>query len=94
MSKLVRDAKSSGQEIWYITAPASVPLSALKQVNLRDVAQGQAVLTYKEQQYAFVEDKEGTADSTRILIPEEDGMQVGILNAQVEIPFTPKLIMV
>src|SRR6516164_3177590 len=35
----------AGKQLWYITAPASVPISAVKQVSLQDVQLGKPALS-------------------------------------------------
>jgi hypothetical protein len=60
----------TGKQLWYITAPASVPISAVKQVSLQDVQLGKPALSLDGRNYGFVQDQAGDRDFTKVLIPD------------------------
>jgi len=60
----------AGKQLWYITAPASVPISAVKQVSLQDVQLGKPALSLGDRHYGFVQHQAGDSDFTKVLIPE------------------------
>jgi hypothetical protein len=60
----------AGKQLWYITAPVSVPISAVKQVSLEDVKPGKLAMCFSGREYGFVRDQRGEFDSTKVLIPE------------------------
>jgi DNA-directed RNA polymerase I subunit RPA34.5 len=62
----------AGKQLWYITAPASVPISAVKQVSLQDVQLGKPALSLGGRDYGFVQDQAGDRSFTNVLIPEEN----------------------
>lgn len=67
-----------GKQIWYITAPASLPLHALTSVSLPAVLAGQPVLTHRGQDYGFIRDDAGAAPThTHILVPAPAARQRG-----------------
>ena len=51
----------AGKQIWHITAPASVPLTSVKEVSSKIIADGGSILTYKKTEYGLVPN----ADSER-----------------------------
>jgi hypothetical protein len=63
----------TGKQLWYITAPASVPISAVKQVSLENVHQGKSVLSLNGQEYGFVQDQTKDKGYTKIMVPNEKG---------------------
>jgi hypothetical protein len=62
----------AGKQLWYITAPASVPISAIKQVSLQDVQLGNPSLSLDGCDFGFVQDQAGDRSFTKVLIPEEN----------------------
>jgi hypothetical protein len=60
----------AGKQLWYITAPASVPISAVKQVSLRDVQLGRPALSLNGHDYGFVQEQAGNQSNTKVLIPD------------------------
>jgi hypothetical protein len=62
----------AGKQLWYITAPASVPISSVKQVSLQDVQLGKPALSLGGRDYGFVQDQAGDRSFTNVLIPEEN----------------------
>jgi DNA-directed RNA polymerase I subunit RPA34.5 len=43
----------AGKQVWHITAPASIPLDAIKEFNVDAVRNGNPILTHSERQYGF-----------------------------------------
>lgn len=60
----------AGKQLWYITAPVSVPISAVKQVSLRDVQLGRPALSLNGHHYGFVEEQAGDVGNSKALIPD------------------------
>jgi hypothetical protein len=69
----------AGKQLWYITAPASVPISAVKQVSLQNVQLGKPALAFGGREYGFVQDQVGEGGFTKVLIPEgnSDAYRIG-----------------
>jgi hypothetical protein len=69
----------AGKQLWYITAPASVPISAVKQVYLQDIQLGKPALAFGGREYGFVQDQVGEEGFTKVLIPEgnSDAYRIG-----------------
>ncbi|KAI5309905.1 hypothetical protein KEM55_002160 [Ascosphaera atra] len=62
-----------GKQVWHITAPASVPLSSIKQLALDAVAQGQPILSHDGKQYRLREEQLGLDTSKHLLVPNKQG---------------------
>lgn len=71
--ELFRKSALQGKEIWYIVAPASVPLDSLKEVSLRDINKGKAVVSLKNDEYGFVEETEKAGNPAGIIAPDRSG---------------------
>ena len=72
----------AGKELWYITAPASVPLTQLKEVALEEVRLGNPVLSHEGSQYRFLSGKQDAGNELRMFLPDQTGetYQPGELN--------------
>ncbi|KAI9771491.1 MAG: hypothetical protein M1840_002111 [Geoglossum simile] len=81
-SELLSPPNLAGKQIWYITAPASVPVSNLKEVSTQKVMNGEAVLSYKGSEYGFVSLDEAAAGSSQavLLVPGKEGYQLAGTN--------------
>lgn len=64
-------AKSNlkGKQIWYFTAPASVPISEIKTMSLQDAKDGNPILKHNEGNYAFLQDSTEDKTYTKIMVP-------------------------
>jgi len=63
---------SAEKQIWYITAPANVPLSSLKELALDKLVEGEPVMTCKDVDYSFTTD-DTARPTTSIMLPSENG---------------------
>lgn len=70
VSEVFGRSNLAGKQLWYITAPASVPISAVKQVSLQDVQLGKPALSLGGRHYGFVQDQAADSGFTKVLIPE------------------------
>lgn len=67
-SQLLQDSNLQGKEVWYITAPASVPLSTIKEFSLQGVEEHKEILSYNGDDYAFVPDASEARAHTKIMV--------------------------
>lgn len=72
-SKLLSQSKLAGKQIWYITAPASLPITSIKSVALKDVQKGKPVATINGESYGFQKDEGTEKDNTKLLVPSREG---------------------
>ena len=73
VSKLLSQSKLAGKQIWYITAPASLPITSIKSVALKDVQKGKPVATINGQSYGFQKDEGPEKDNAKLLVPSREG---------------------
>lgn len=75
-----------GKQIWYFTAPAGVPISAIQSMSLQDAKDGNPVLNHKGRDYAFLQDSTGDKTYTKIMIPNsaEKGYNTGTYSESLE----------
>jgi len=68
-------SKMEGKQIWYITAPASLPVTVVQDLTIPlDAAQkGLPVLTHNGDDYRLAFDDPAAASSFRLLIPNKKG---------------------
>jgi hypothetical protein len=64
-----------GKEIWYFTAPASLSLSSIEQMSLKDAKAGKAILNHKGNEYGFIRVAAEDKTYTKIMVPHgsDDG---------------------
>jgi hypothetical protein len=73
---------SAEKEIWYISAPASLPITALQEVSLGRFAKQQPIMTHDGAKYALVSDP-AARDATRVLLPDKGKNGYEVLSAPV-----------
>lgn len=67
-------AQLEGKQVWHITAPADLSISALTEVALDSIQSGKPVLSHKGVDYVMSEDKGAqSGNATLVLLPEKDG---------------------
>ncbi|KAI9834203.1 MAG: hypothetical protein M1819_003041 [Sarea resinae] len=72
-SRLFTTSNLAGKQLWHISAPASVPITAIKEVALDAVQQGEAVVHHKGADYGFVCEESATKMPTKVLAPSQTG---------------------
>lgn len=70
-------AKMEGKQVWYITAPASLPVTVVQDLTIpMDSAhKGLPVLTHNGDDYRLAFDNPSAASSFRLLIPNKKGQE-------------------
>ncbi|KAH7369836.1 DNA-directed RNA polymerase I subunit RPA34.5-domain-containing protein [Rhexocercosporidium sp. MPI-PUGE-AT-0058] len=71
-SQMLKKSSLEGKQIWYFTAPASVPISSIKAMSLLDATNGKSVLTHDGNDYGFIKDSVEDTAYTRIMVPSSD----------------------
>lgn len=61
-----------GKQIWHITAPASVHISAIKEVPIQKVATGESILSYKGADYGLVTEADEDCNEKVLLVPSSN----------------------
>ncbi|KAF2399741.1 hypothetical protein EJ06DRAFT_530546 [Trichodelitschia bisporula] len=73
--KFLSAEQLQGKQLWYITAPANVPITELKEVALEKISNNEPVFAHDGMDFAFVQDEEA-ATSTRIAVPRSKGFEI------------------
>ena len=68
-SQMFEKSNLKGKQIWYFTAPASVPISSIESMSLLDVKAGEPVLKHKNDDYGFMQDSAEDKTYTKIMVP-------------------------
>ncbi|KAH8791568.1 DNA-directed RNA polymerase I subunit RPA34.5-domain-containing protein [Hyaloscypha finlandica] len=64
-----------GKQIWYFTAPASLPVSAIAQMSWKDATDGKPIINHNGNEYGFMRDSAEDKTYTKIMVPDgsDDG---------------------
>ncbi|KAL8844417.1 MAG: hypothetical protein Q9176_001327 [Flavoplaca citrina] len=76
-----------GKQIWYITAPASVPLSLIKDVSIRNDTARASILSDKTAEYGLIEEPNGENGENLLLIPSPENIGYRPLGTRIEKTF-------
>jgi len=77
-SKLFKEADLEGKQIWYFTAPGSVPISSIQHMSLQDAKDGKKIFSHNGKDYGFVQDVAEDKTYTKIMVPSsKDGYRAG-----------------
>ena len=68
-AQLFKKSNLAGKKVWYFTAPASVPITTIKQISLRDIKKGNTTCSYDGVDYGFLEDSVSDITKDRVLVP-------------------------
>lgn len=68
-SQMLKKSSLKGKQIWYFTAPSSIPISKIEQMSMVDADAGKAILNYEGGDYGFVQDSTGDINYTQIMVP-------------------------
>lgn len=75
ISNLFSKSNLAGKEIWYITAPVSVPASAITKVSIEN---SKADISHNGNDYTFVQDVAGDDKSTKLLVPDSSSQDYSL----------------
>ena len=77
-SQLFKKSRLEGKQIWYITAPSSIPVTEIENLSLGRARIGSAAFAYVGNKFGFFED--ATLDKSRIKLvlpkPSAEGYQL------------------
>jgi hypothetical protein len=82
VKKIFDDARRDNQQIWYFSAPASLPISVLEEmeINPENANTDLPVLTHEGASYGLTIGKQDALHRMKILIPSEDGAKYKLLD--------------
>lgn len=73
VAHMFKKSSLEGKEVWYFTAPASLPISSIEQVSLRDARSSKAMVTHDGNEYGFIPDSADDKTYTKIMVPHGSG---------------------
>ena len=78
-SQLFKKSNLEGKQIWYMTAPASVPISSIQKTSLVKITNGNAVLSHNGNDYRIIQDSSEDITYTKVMVPKssDDGYRAG-----------------
>lgn len=86
VAKFFNEAKQQGKQIWYFTAPASIPIEVVEKLEIPlDRAQkGQSILSHNGDDYGVAFEDASTARTIKLVIPNKNGDQYRMMNGSVD----------
>ncbi|KAI1098091.1 DNA-directed RNA polymerase I subunit RPA34.5-domain-containing protein [Jackrogersella minutella] len=79
-------ANLEGKQVWYFTAPASLPITVLKdiEIDLSKATTGEALLNHKGDDYGLDLESRATSTQIQLLIPSRGGDKYAALNRGID----------
>ena len=76
---IFKRSKLQGKQIWYFTAPASLPISSIGHMSLKDAIDSKPIVNHEDMEYGFVRDSAEDRTYTKIMVPNgsDDGYRMG-----------------
>lgn len=66
---IFRKPSLEGKQIWYFTAPSSLPISSIGQMSLKGATNGKPIVNHNGNDYGFVRDSAEDKTYTKIMVP-------------------------
>lgn len=80
VAKFFSKAQLEGKQVWYITAPASLPVTVVQDLSIPmdQAQQGLPVLSHNGDDYGMAFDNPSASSSFRLLIPNKKGNEYSL----------------
>jgi hypothetical protein len=77
VAKFFTEAQKEGKQIWYFTAPASIPIEVVEklEIPLERAQKGQSILSHNGDDYGVAFEDAATSRAIKLLIPSKAGGQ-------------------
>ncbi|KAI0892395.1 DNA-directed RNA polymerase I subunit RPA34.5-domain-containing protein [Annulohypoxylon nitens] len=81
-----KSANLEGKQVWYFTAPASLPITVLKdmEIDLSKATTGEALLNHNGDNYGLNIESHATSTQIQLLIPSQGGDKYAALNRGID----------
>jgi len=70
VSQLFKKSRLQGKQIWYITAPSSIPISTIQNLSLEKVRSHSKAFISEDKDYAFFEDASQDKSRMKLVLPK------------------------
>ncbi|ERT02717.1 uncharacterized protein SPSK_00456 [Sporothrix schenckii 1099-18] len=86
VARVFRQAKLEGKQLWYFTAPSSVPITVVEKmaIPVEKAQQGKAILNHNGEDYGMSFDDALTSKTIKLLIPNKAGDKYSILDRTID----------
>ncbi|KAI1815128.1 hypothetical protein GGS20DRAFT_361637 [Poronia punctata] len=86
VSEFLSSANLKGKQVWYFTAPASLPITVLKdmEIDLAKATEGGAVVKHDGDDYSMDLESHATTTQIQLLIPSSSGEKYTALNRGID----------
>ncbi|OTA52908.1 hypothetical protein K449DRAFT_402289 [Hypoxylon sp. EC38] len=86
VSEFLSKTNLEGKQVWYFTAPASLPITVLKEmeIDLSKAATGEALLKHNGDDYGIELESHATSTQIQLLIPSQAGDNYTALNRAID----------
>ncbi|CAK7201899.1 hypothetical protein SEUCBS139899_004614 [Sporothrix eucalyptigena] len=86
VARIFHQAKLEGKQLWYFTAPASVPITVVEQmaIPVAKAEQGKAILSHEGEDYGMSFDDSLTSRTIKVLIPNKAGDKYSTLDRTID----------
>jgi hypothetical protein len=75
--KLFKQSNLAGKQVWYLTAPASLPITTLHEISMENIEKGESVISHQDSQYGFVPNNDNSKSTTVVMLPGNGGYKPG-----------------
>ncbi|KAI4111974.1 MAG: hypothetical protein LQ345_006635 [Seirophora villosa] len=73
VQKLFTKEKLHDKQVWYITAPASIPIGSIKEVPIQKVTSGASIMSHQNADYGLITEADTNSTEKVLLIPSSEG---------------------
>ncbi|KAL9009360.1 MAG: hypothetical protein Q9173_005605 [Seirophora scorigena] len=84
VQKLFTKEKLHGKQIWYITAPAAIPIGSIKKVPIQKVTSGASIMSHQNADYGLITEADTNSTEKVLLIPSSEGNVYRMPGAKIE----------
>lgn len=80
VAKFFSKAQLEGKQVWYITAPASLPVTVVQDLSIpvNSAEEGRPVLSHNGEDYRMIFDDPSASSTYRLLIPNKKGNEYSL----------------
>lgn len=77
VTRIFQDAQTQGKQIWYFTAPASLPIEVIQKhpIPLDKIQSGKSFVAHNGDDYNGAFEDASTVHTIKLLIPSKEGNQ-------------------
>ena len=74
----------STKQIWHITTPALIPVTAVQRASMQSINEGSSITTYRGSEYGFCKDSHVNRSRLPVLLPSQSGKRFHFLQKPID----------